>query len=69
MHDFVSSVATEGRVAVVQKREVEGRGIVQGVAMVDEGGGGRRRRRWLGVMGERERVRRAMNAGGECVLD
>ena len=40
MHDFVSSVATEGRMAVVQKREVEGRGIVQ------EGCGGRRRR-WL----------------------
>ena len=52
----MSSVSTEGRVAVVQKREVEGRGIVQGVAMVDEGGGGRRRRRWLGVMGERESV-------------
>ena len=30
VHDFVSSVATEGRIAVVQKREVEGRGIVQG---------------------------------------
>ena len=51
----MSSVSTEGRVAVVQKREVEGRGIVQGVAMVDEGGGVRRRRRWLGVMGGRER--------------
>jgi len=57
VHDFVSSVAEEGRVAMVQKREVEGRGIVQGVEMVDKGGGGRRRRRWLGVIGERERER------------
>ena len=40
MHDFVSSVATEERVAVVQKREVEGRGIVQEGTVVDEGGGG-----------------------------
>ena len=64
VHDFVSSVATEGRIAVVQMREVEGRGIVQG------GGDGRRRRWWLCVMGgERERVLRAMNAGGECALD
>jgi len=30
VHDFVKSVAVEGRVAVVQKRSVEGRGIVQG---------------------------------------
>ena len=56
VHDFVSSVATEGRIAVVQKREVEGKGIVHGgEAVVDEGGGGRRRRRWLCVMGGRER--------------
>jgi len=40
VHDFVSSVATEERVAVVQKREVEGRGIVQEGTVVDEGGGG-----------------------------
>ena len=47
MHDFVSSVTTEERVAVVQKREVEGRGIVQEgrrwqtkEVVVDEGGGG-----------------------------
>ena len=54
MHDFVSSVATEERVAVVQKREVVGRGIVHGgEAVADEGGGGRRRRMWLYVMGER----------------
>ena len=58
VHDFVSSVSTEGRIAVVQKREVEGRGIVHGgEAVADEGGGGRRRRRWLCVMGERERER------------
>ena len=56
MHDFVSSVSTEGRVAVVQKREVEGRGIVHGGdAVADEGGRGKRRRMWLGVIGERER--------------
>ena len=30
VHDFVSSVTTEPRVVVIQKREVEGRGIVQG---------------------------------------
>ena len=47
VHDFVSSVATEGRIAVVQKREVEGRGIVQEgrqwqtkEVVADEGGGG-----------------------------
>jgi len=40
VHDFVSSVATEERVALVQKREVEGRGIVQRGEEADEGGGG-----------------------------
>ena len=65
MHDFVSSVVTEERIAVVQKREVEGRGIVQ------EGGGSRRRRWWqtkeevaMRYGGARVSVLRAINAGG-----
>ena len=57
VHDFVKSVAVEGRVAVVQKRSVEGRGIVQG------GGGGRRRRRWLCVTGGGECEERRTRGG------